>query len=115
METWIAADVVALRAHDGSQLQESALPPRIDLEQRSRDESGWSRARHRNRPNAYIKGQRSFVILAGLDPTVLADLLPSFARVKAILNANLPTRPSPPKRAGSPHRQSHDQAFPAAC
>lgn len=90
METWIVADVAALRAHYGSQLQISALPPLIDLEQRSRADiqDRLTRAT-RDCPNAYAKGKRSFVILAQINPTVLEQALPSFARAKEILNANL--------------------------
>jgi hypothetical protein len=38
METWIVADRDALTNHYGSKLQESALPPLVKLESRSRQE-----------------------------------------------------------------------------
>lgn len=90
METWIVADVAALRTHYGSQLQISPLPPLVDLEKRSRADiqDRLTRAT-RDCPNAYVKGKRSFVILAQLNPTVLERALPSFARAKEILNAAL--------------------------
>lgn len=90
METWIVADVATLRTHYKRGFQPSALPPLEDLEQRSRHDiqDRLSRAT-RNCSNAYTKGKRSFIILAELDPNVLSQHLPSFARIKAILQTEL--------------------------
>lgn len=90
MESWIVADRAALAKHYGRTLQENALPPLADLEERRRDDV-QSRLVHatRNCSNAYAKGKRSFEVLEKLDPTTLAQQLPSFARVRRILNDKL--------------------------
>ena len=89
METWIIADRQTLQKHYGSRLQASALPS-DDLERRDRDQVQTALARAtRGCSNAYAKGKRSFVILAELDPSVLATCLPSFKRVRDILTRKL--------------------------
>ena len=93
METWIVADRSALEDHYGAKLQVSALPPLQDLETRNRhDVQDQLEKATRNCTNAYKKGKRSFVVLATLDPEVLSQHLPSFARVVRILNQKLPPR-----------------------
>ncbi len=90
METWIVADRSALRAHYGHQLQESALPPLHNLENRTPDDVHEKLVHSsRNCSNAYSKGKRSFAVLGTLDPDVLSKHLPSFLRVVRILKANL--------------------------
>lgn len=90
METWIIADRRALQEHYGHRLQENALPPLANLENRNRHEV-YDKLVHasRNCSNAYRKGKRSFELLAKLDPAVLKQHLPSFARVDRILKAKL--------------------------
>lgn len=90
METCIVADRAGLSEHYGSQLQESALPPLVNLEGRGRRDV-QTKLEHatRNCTNAYEKGKRSFEILAKLNPTTLEQHLPSFVRVRRILNAEL--------------------------
>jgi len=66
METWIVADRDALANHYGSDLQDNALPPLVDLELRSRQE-----------------------IMEKLSPNKLESHLPSFVRVKRILENRL--------------------------
>lgn len=90
METWIAADRDALKAHYGSKLQNSALPPLVELEARGRHDV-QDKLVHATRAcsNAYKKGERSFEILAKLTPAVLEEHLPSFVRTRRILNDNL--------------------------
>jgi hypothetical protein len=90
METLIVADRAALTAHYGSKLQESALPPLHNLEGRTRDaiQKALTDAT-RDCSNAYIKGKRSFEILGQLDPATLVKHLPSFARVRHILDGSL--------------------------
>lgn len=90
METWIVTDHSTLKEHYGSRLQESALPPLVDLEQRSRHDV-QDKLVHATRDcsNAYAKGKRSFEILGKLDPSVLEQHLPSFVRVRRILNDKL--------------------------
>jgi hypothetical protein len=90
METWFVADRAALEAHFGNELQDSALPPLNGLEARPRHDV-QDKLVHatRNCPNAYAKGRRSFEVLGRLDPGVLARYLPSFARVRRILNTRL--------------------------
>jgi hypothetical protein len=90
METYLVADRAALRAHFGSQLRESNLPPLVNLEERDRhDVQQRLIAATRDCSNSYAKGRRSFEILGKVTPQILEDLLPSFARVKRILNSHL--------------------------
>ncbi len=90
METWIVADRDVLSAHYGSKLQESALPPLVDLEGRGRHDVQDRLARAtRNCANAYAKGKRSFEVLGKLAPAILQAHLPSFARIQRILATQL--------------------------
>ncbi len=90
METWIVADRNALDKHYGSELQESALPPLVDLESRYRhDIQNDLFHATRNCSNAYKKGKRSFDVLEKLSPDKLESHLPSFVRVKGILENRL--------------------------
>ncbi len=90
METWIVADRETLQSHYGHDLQVSALPPTPALESRCREEV-HDKLVHATRTcsNAYRKGRRSFLVVGELNPAALEPLLPSFARVKRILNAKL--------------------------
>ncbi|HTX37202.1 MAG TPA: DUF4276 family protein [Bryobacteraceae bacterium] len=90
METLIVADRAALEEHYKSKLQTSALPPLVDLENRSRDDV-QGRLAHATRDcsNKYAKGKRSFEILAKLTPATLAEHLPSFVRTRRILDRRL--------------------------
>ena len=90
METWITADRATVKAHYGHKLQESALPPLNDLENRPRHDvqDRLTRAT-RNCTNAYAKGKRSFDLLGKLDPEALKPYLPSLVRTLHILNQNL--------------------------
>jgi hypothetical protein len=90
MEAWIVADRAALRRHYGSELQETALPPLTHLESRNRHEI-HDQLRHATRKcaNAYAKGKRSFDLFGALAPAVLEEYLPSFVRIRRILNARL--------------------------
>lgn len=90
METWIVADRATLKAHYGQHLQQSALPALQNLEKQNRHDV-QDKLVHATRKcsNAYAKGKRSFEVLAELDPVVLKEHLPSFARVERILNEKL--------------------------
>jgi hypothetical protein len=90
METWFVADRDAMKFHFGVELQDSALPPLIQLESRTRHEI-QDKLMHASRDcsNRYAKGRRSFEILGKLNPDVLEKQLPSFARVRRILSAHL--------------------------
>jgi hypothetical protein len=90
METWIVADRATLAEHYGSGLQKSALPALHNLEERARDaiQNALTHAT-RNCSNAYTKGKRSFEVLGQLDPATLNRYLPSFVRVRRILDASL--------------------------
>jgi hypothetical protein len=92
METLIVADRNTLAEHYGVELQDSALPSLHNLEGRARDaiQSSLTHAT-RNCRNAYTKGKRSFEVLAQLDPAVLSEHLPSFVRMRRILDASLGT------------------------
>ncbi len=87
METWIVADRAILAEHYGADLQESALPPLQNLEERARHavQEALTRAT-RNCSNKYTKGKRSFEVLGKLDPATLMHHLPSFARTRRILD-----------------------------
>ncbi len=89
METWIAADRDALKAHYDHKLQENALPPLHDLESRGRQDV-LTKLKHatRNCSNGYAKGRSSFEVLGALNPVAL-NALPSFARMIRILKAKL--------------------------
>lgn len=90
METWIVADRRTLAEHYGNKFQESALPSLVDLEKRSRQEiQNKLIDATRNCPNVYEKGKRSFEILGKLSPDALGKHLPSFVRVKRILDERL--------------------------
>ncbi len=90
MESWIAADRDTLKDHYGKKLQENALPALENLENRDRHEVQDKLAQAtRNCLNAYEKGKRSFIILGRLNPAALEGHLPSFARVRRILNQKL--------------------------
>jgi hypothetical protein len=90
METWIVADRMALREHYGDALLESGLLSLVDLERRLRDEVQESLVHAtRDCSNAYAKGKRSFEILGKLTPPILEKHLPSFVRVRRILNERL--------------------------
>lgn len=96
METWIISDRGALKQHYGAHLQETALPALHDLERRPRGDVQEALTRAtRNCSNAYIKGKRSFEVLAKLDPAILEQHLPSFARARNILEQKLQARPTP--------------------
>ena len=90
METWIVADRASLRKHFKNELNENPLPAMLNLESRSRGDvqDALERAT-KDCKNAYAKGRRSFDILEKLDPAVLKQHLPSFARVDRILKAKL--------------------------
>jgi hypothetical protein len=90
MESWIAADRDALRAHYGANLQVTALPDLTDMESRPRGslQDALSDAT-RTCPNRYAKGRRSFEVLGKLDPATLRPHLPSFRRLERILNDRL--------------------------
>ena len=90
METWIVTDREALKSHFGPRLNESALPPIQNMEQRNRhailnalqNASG-------DCPGPYAKGPKSFGLLSKLSPHVLEQHLPSFGRTRRILNSKL--------------------------
>ena len=90
METWIVTDRKALKAHFGPRLNESALPPVQNMEQRDRHAilNSLQRA-SRDCPGPYAKVPKSFELLGKLNPTVLEQHLPSFKRVRRILDGNL--------------------------
>ncbi len=90
METWIVTDRNTLERHYGSCLQVSVLPPPANLEQRSRHDI-QDNLEHATRkcPNAYRKGKRSFEVLGVLNPAVLGKHLPSFKRMRDVLDKKL--------------------------
>lgn len=90
METWIVSDLDTLKNYYGRKLHETSLPPLVDLEQRSRHDVQDRLVRAtRNCSNAYSKGKRSFEILGRVSPAALERYLPSFVRVRGILDKKL--------------------------
>ncbi|KUG20825.1 hypothetical protein ASZ90_009434 [hydrocarbon metagenome] len=90
METWIACDRGTLRRHYGPNIQESALPPLHDIEQRDRHaiQDALFHAT-RNCRNPYRKGWNSFEVLGRLDPETLEAHLAAFRRTRRILDEKL--------------------------
>jgi len=90
METMIVADRSTMKSHFKTNLQESALPPLENLEQRNRHDVQDRLIRAtRDCSNPYEKGKRSFEIIGKLNPDTLQELLPSFRRTRRILSKNL--------------------------
>ena len=90
METWIVADMNALKSHFGQFLQSSALPSLHNLEDRPRGEIQESLyAATRNSPGPYAKGAKSYELLGKLAPTAIKPHLPSFKRACTILDGKL--------------------------
>jgi hypothetical protein len=97
METWIVADRDALRRVFGANLQESALPPLNNLEQRRRDDVQAALAkatRDCGRHKAYRKGHRSFQVLLNLEPATLKTQLFYFRRLIETLDKYASSRDS---------------------
>ena len=79
METWIMADLAALRTYFGARLNENPLLSTKDLEIRHRQAVQDSLvAATRNCSKTYTKGERSFEVLAELNPETLRAHLPHF-------------------------------------
>lgn len=92
METWIMADRVALHKVFGACLRESALFHEIDLERRSRQdllEALKNATEDCGKGKGYDKGQRSFQILAELNPETLKENLSYFRRFSETLDRYL--------------------------
>ncbi len=87
METWIMADPKALREMFGRHFDESKILPLDGLERRSRHEVLNALQRATN--GRYQKGKVAFAALAKVNPTVLAEILPSFQRARQILDAKI--------------------------
>ena len=87
METWIATDRDALRGRYGQRLNENALPPLDDLENRSRQDvqSRLDRAI----PGRNVRAEELFGLLGEINPETLKDHLLSFKRTKRILDQKL--------------------------
>ena len=90
METWIVTDRDTLIAHFGSSFKPSALPSVQAMEQRDRSAilDALEKASS-DCPGPYRKGPKSFELLGKLNPAVLEQHLPSFARARRILDRNL--------------------------
>ena len=89
METWIATDRRALRAHFGAGLQESAIPV-TNMESRSRHAIQDTLARAtRNCKAPYVKNKKAFELVGKLDPSALRPALPSFVRSERVLERKL--------------------------
>jgi hypothetical protein len=90
METMIVADREALKACFKHKLQESALPPLHNLENRNRTEL-FDCLKHatRNCLAQYEKGKKSFELLGLLNAKTLRSHLPSVERSWLVLEKNL--------------------------
>lgn len=86
MESWIVSDRQALHQFYGQDLQESALPPLHEIENRRRQDVQQKLSHAtRNSKKAYRKGNRSFAVLAELDPEILKVQLSQFRRMLSVL------------------------------
>ena len=90
METWLVADRDALAEHYGQGFQVSALPALNNLEARNRGDvqRGLDNAT-RQCSTRYAKGPQSFAALGKINPDTIQQYLPSFQRVRFILDARL--------------------------
>jgi Domain of unknown function (DUF4276) len=92
METWLMADQQALRAFFGHLLHSNALLSLHNLEARTRHEvqEALQRAtRDCGKDRTDAKGEKSFKVLAELDPTTLKRHLLHFRRFIATLDLHL--------------------------
>ena len=90
METWVVADRSALKDYFGQGIQPNTLPPLVKLENRSRgDVQSRLENATKNSPGPYTKGPKSYMVLGRLDPDTLESHLPSFGRVRKILDDKL--------------------------
>ena len=90
METWFVADRETLRTYYQTCLSEGKLPADTDREQRHRhDLLRALEAATKDCSSPYGKGDRSFDLVAELDPKRLMSRLPNFARIIRILTSNL--------------------------
>ena len=90
METWLVADRDALAKHYQQGFQVSALPALDNLESRSRDDV-QRRLENATRQcsTPYAKGPHSFAVLGKVSPDAIQQHLPSFQRVRRILDTRL--------------------------
>ena len=91
METWIMADQGSLQKVFGSCLRRGALLPANNLEERSRQEllaALKSATDNCGKNKGYDKGERSFQLLAELNPRLLENLS-HFCRFKETLSRRL--------------------------
>jgi hypothetical protein len=95
METWIMADRTALNSVFNDCLQANALLPETALEDRPRHDV-QDALEHATRPcgprRAYRKGERSFEVLAHLNPEQLSGRLSYFRRLLETLDRHLTQR-----------------------
>jgi Domain of unknown function (DUF4276) len=90
METWLCADPESLKSHYKKGFAASKLPKHANPEQKPRDETLESLEKAtKDCKNRYKKGVRSFEVLEVLNPDVLARKLPSFKRMKRILDREI--------------------------
>ena len=91
METWIIADIETLKDYYGDKLNTNPLNPKSQtLESMVRGQALEAIQKATlNCNNPYKKGVESYKIIGKLNPSSLALRLPSFARVKRILNERL--------------------------
>ena len=95
METWILADRDALVRFFGQHLDRNALLPLDKLEIRSRhkvQESLQKATARCGKGRGYKKGDRSFKVLAELEPDKLEQVLKHFVRFKRTLRRRLQGR-----------------------
>lgn len=90
MGTWIMADHAALRSYFGGSINKGKLFSTIELEKRDRHAVQEALvAATRKCPKTYQKGDRSFEILAELDPETLKAHLPHFKIFLIVLDKHL--------------------------
>ncbi len=78
MESWFLADPEALEGYYGQGYRSNALPPRLNVEQVSKQDvlAGLDRAARNTGKGGYEKGKHGFEILATLDPAKVRSASP---------------------------------------
>lgn len=86
METWIIADLSTLATYYGSNFNKKLIPT-TNLESRNRHEVFGDLVNVSD--GKYSKGKQSFEVLSKINPDAIEPHLPSFQRVRKILNQYL--------------------------
>ena len=87
-ETWICADLAALRAYFGQAFRENAMPSMADMEERPRGEVLAALKQASAGCKKQYEKNQAFALVGQLSPDAL-DVLPSFARMRRLLREHV--------------------------